>query len=185
MDFQEAIKILSSAGVVAHATETCYGLAADIFSKEAVLRLYELKRMSLDKPVSILLRSLEEAREYGEFSEFAEKLAKKYWPGPLTIIVPRKPLIPEWINPGHPTIGIRVSSNEVTQKLVNDFGGPLTTTSANITTLPQAYSVDEFQELKPDFILDSGKIPQISPSTIVEVIGENMQIIRQGDLKIG
>lgn len=185
MNFSDAIKTLRTAGVVAHATETCYGLAADIFSRDAVLRLYELKKMPLDKPVSILIRSLEEAQKYGDFSEKAINLATKYWPGPLTIVVPRTALIPWWINPGMTTIGIRVSSNEVTKNLVESFGAPLTTTSANIHGLPQAYSSEDFLAMKPDFLLDSGKIQHVSPSTIVEIIGEDMKIIRQGDLKIG
>ncbi len=185
MDFLKAVQALREGKVVAHATETCYGLAVDIFSHDAVLRLYDMKKMDLDKPVSILCTSLDEAKKYGEFSEKALSLAEKYWPGPLTIVVSRKAALPVWINPGVSTIGIRVSSNEITRELVEGFGGPITTTSANIHGLPQAYSVDEFAELKPDFILDSGRIPPISPSTIVEVIGDSLKIIRQGDLKIG
>ncbi len=185
MNFEEAVKTLRSGGVVAHATETCYGLAADIFSRSAVWRLYEMKKMSLDKPVSILVSSLEEAQKYGEFSEKAKQLAEKYWPGALTIVVPRKALIPEWINPGVSTIGIRVSSNEVTKNLVEAFGGPITTTSANIHGLPQAYCVEDFGSLKPDFILDSGKIQSIPPSTIVEVVGESVRVLREGGIKIG
>lgn len=185
MDFTGAIQTLRVGKVVAHATETCYGLAVDIFSPAALTRLYDMKKMDLDKPVSILCSSLEEAKKYGEFSDLARGLAEKYWPGPLTIVVPRMAALPLWINPGVATIGTRVSSNEVTRQLVEGFGGPITTTSANIHGLPQAYSVDEFAELKPDFILDSGRIPPISPSTIVEVIGDSLKIIRQGDLKIG
>lgn len=182
MDFTGAVKTLREGKVVAHATETCYGLAADIFSHNAVLRLYEMKKMNLDKPVSILCGSLEEAKKYGEFSDLAVGLAEKYWPGPLTIVVPRTAALPKWINPGISTIGIRVSSNETTRQLVEGFAGPITTTSANIHGEPQAYSVDEFAELKPDFILNSGRIPQNSPSTIVEMIGDELKIIRQGEI---
>lgn len=173
-------------GVVAHATETCYGFAVDIFQKGAVQKLYALKKMSWEKPVNILLRSLDEAREYGEFSPEAIRLALKYWPGPLTIVVPRKSIVPKWINPGINTIGIRVSSNAMTKKLIEAFGGPITTTSANVTNLLQAYSGQEIldQKIMPDFILDSGKIGNNPPTTIVEVIGDDIKIIRQGGLQI-
>ncbi len=185
-ELRTAIKTLHAGGVVAHATETCYGLAADIFQKKSIERLYALKRMPLDKPVSILVRDLEEAQRYGEFSGEALKLALKYWPGPLTIIVPRTAALPKLINYGHPTVGFRVSSNKKTRQLLEAFGGPLTTTSANVHTEPQAYSVQEMldQGLVPDFVLDSGRIGENPPSTIVEVVGEEVKIIRQGEIKL-
>ena len=181
-----AVKTLHSGGVVAHPTETCYGLAADIFQKKALDRLYGLKKMPLDKPVSILVRDLDEAQRYGIFSPTALKLALQYWPGPLTIIVPRTEALPKMINFGHPTVGFRVSSNGKTRELVEAFGGPITTTSANIHTEYQAYSVQEMldQGLVPDFVLDGGRIGENPPSTIVEVIGEEVKVVRQGSIKI-
>ncbi|MBI4127426.1 threonylcarbamoyl-AMP synthase [Candidatus Peregrinibacteria bacterium] len=183
----EAVKTLRAGGVVAHATETCYGLAADIFMKSAIQKLYALKKMSRDKPVSILLRSFDEAQEYAEFSPLALQLALKYWPGPLTLVLPAKPIVPNWINAGNATVGIRVSSNAMTRKLLEAFGGGITTTSANISGMPPAYCVQDFldQKLLPDFILDSGKIGAHLPSTIVEVTGCEYRVIRQGGLKIG
>ncbi|MEK9159488.1 MAG: L-threonylcarbamoyladenylate synthase [Patescibacteria group bacterium] len=181
-----AVKTLHSGGVVAHATETCYGLAADIFQKKALERLYALKKMPLDKPVSVLVRDLDEAQRYGEFSSTALKLALKYWPGPLTIIVPRKAPLPPLVNYGHPTVGFRVSSNKKTRELLEAFGGPLTTTSANVHGQPQAYSVQDMldQSLVPDAVLDSGRIGDNPPSTIVEVIGEEVKVVRQGEIKL-
>ncbi len=181
-----AVKALHAGGVVAHATETCYGLAADIFQKKAIDRLYALKKMPLDKPVSVLVRDLDEAQRYGEFSPKALQLALKYWPGPLTIIVPRTAALPKLINFGHPTVGFRVSSHKKTSQLLEAFGGPLTTTSANVHGLLQAYSVQEMldQGLVPDFILDSGRIGENPPSTIVEVVGDEIKIIRQGEIKL-
>lgn len=185
-DLVNALKALHQGQVVAHATETCYGLAADIFQKTALERLYSLKKMPLDKPVSVLVRSLDEAQRYGEFSQKALQLALKYWPGPLTIIVPRKAALPKLVNFGQATVGFRVSSNKKTRELVEAFGGPLTTTSANLHGQLQAYSVQEMldQGLKPDFILDSGRIGENPPSTIVEVLGDEIRIVRQGELKI-
>jgi L-threonylcarbamoyladenylate synthase len=172
--------------VVAHATETCYGLAADIFQRKALEHLYALKKMPLDKPVSVLVRDLDEAQRYGEFSSTALKLALKYWPGPLTIIVPRKAALPPLVNYGQTTVGFRVSSNKKTRELLEAFGGPLTTTSANVHGQPQAYSVQDMldQGLVPDAVLDSGRIGENPPSTIVEVIGEEVKVVRQGEIKL-
>lgn len=181
-----AVKVLREGGVVAHPTETCYGLAVDIFSQKAVRKLYRFKKMPFDKPVSILVRDIKDAQDYGEFSPLAIRFALKYWPGPLTIIVPRKKIVPSWINPGTATIGIRVSSNKKTRQLVEAFGAAITTTSANISTQMQAYSVQEFleQRLVPDFIIDSGKLSENIPSTIVEIIGEQVKIIRKGGVSL-
>lgn len=182
----QAIKTLHEGGIVAHPTETCYGLAADIFQKNALSKLYRLKKMPLDKPVSILVRNLEEAQRYGEFSPKAIQLALKYWPGPLTLVVPRSVGLPKGVNFNYATVGFRVSSNKKTRELVEAFGGPLTTTSANIHGQLQSYSVQEMldQGLVPDFVLDGGRIGENPPSTIVEVLGEEVKILRHGSLKV-
>lgn len=182
----ESVKHLLQGKVVAHPTETCYGLAADIFNFAAIRHLYQIKKMPLNKPVSILVRSLEEALEYGVFSETARQIASRYWPGALTIIVPKKPLVPQWINPESSTIGIRYSSDPTVRALLGAFGGPLTTTSANLHGEAAAYHPAEFvaQGLMPDFIINGGAIKKTPPSTIVEVLEEQLTVIRQGDLQL-
>lgn len=181
-----AVKTLHSGGVVAHPTETCYGLAADIFNKSAVQHLYKLKGMALDKPVSILVRDLDEAQAYGEFSAAALKLALAHWPGALTIVVPRKVNLPKFINYGMDSIGIRVSSNKKSKELVAAFGGPITTTSANKAGKPHAYKVQDFigQGLVPEFILDAGQIGKTPPSTIVKVFGGELVVLREGSISM-
>lgn len=189
---EKAITALRNGGVVLHPTETCYGLAADIFSPVAVEKVYSLKDMSLSKPVSIMVSGLDEAQQYGVFSEKALQLAEKYWPGPLTIIVPRSSLLPAHLNRNLTTVGIRCPDSEITQQLLSEFGGPLVTTSANRTGESQAYDVETFLlgrdvdgnagEAVPDAIIDLGHIPEIEPSTIVEVIGDEAKVVRQGPI---
>ena len=185
-DLLQAVKTLHEGGVVAHPTETCFGLAADIFQKRALSKLYRLKKMPLDKPVSILVRNLEEAQRYGEFSTKAIQLALKFWPGPLTLVVPRTLVLPPWVNYGYDTVGFRVSSNKKTRELVDAFAGPLTTTSANLHGLSSAYAVQDFldQGLIPDFVFGGGRIGENLPSTIVEVQGDELRILRQGSVNI-
>ncbi len=183
---QEAALHLRKGEVVAHPTETCYGLAVDIFQRNAVERLYKMKQMSLMKPVSILVSSLEQAQEYGEFSPKAIELAQKYWPGPFTIVVPRKAMLPIWINPGTETVGFRVSPNKKTRELLESFGGAVTTTSANVHGQPEAYTVKDFlaQGLNPDYILDDGQLAANPPSTIVKVLGNEVELIRAGSIAL-
>ncbi len=178
----EAVKTLHAGGVVAHPTETCYGLAADIFNKGAVTKVYRLKGMSFDKPVSILVRDLDEAQEYGEFSAAALKLALAHWPGPLTLVVPRRAILPKWFNPETDWIGIRVSPNKHVRKLLEAFGGPVTTTSANKTGAASPYEVAEMLEqgLVPDFVLDGGRLGGAAPSTLIKVDGDKLEVLREG-----
>ncbi len=181
-----AVQTLLQGKVVAHPTETCYGLAADVFNKSAVQHLYKLKGMHMDRPVSILVRDLDEAQAYGEFSPAALKLALAHWPGPLTLVVPRKATLPKFINYGMDSIGIRVSSNKKARQLVEAFGGPITTTSANKAGEPHTYKVEDFmnQGLVPEFILDAGQIGKTPPSTIVKVMGDNVEVLREGTIQL-
>lgn len=189
-----AISALRNGGVVLHPTETCYGLTADVFSEQAVKKVYALKDMAESKPVSIMVSSLEEAVKYGNFSEKALELAREYWPGPLTIIVPRTELLPTYLNRGVSTVGVRCPDHEITQDLLREFGGPLITTSANRTGEPQAYDVETFLIGRdadeeggngiPDAIIDMGHIPEIDPSTIVEVIGDEIKVLRNGPIAL-
>ncbi|MEK7545120.1 MAG: L-threonylcarbamoyladenylate synthase [Patescibacteria group bacterium] len=182
---QQAQLVLNQGGVVLHPTETCYGFACDATNMAAVRNLYELKKMPLEKPSSLMVASFERASGYGEFSHLAQALAEKYWPGPLTLIVPRKNL-PEFLNPGATTVGLRVPSHAWTLELLKMCNFPLITTSANVSGQPQAYEVAEvlrqLGDVRPGFVVDMGKIPSEKPSTIVEVTGELVKIVREGPI---
>ncbi len=229
---EKAVRILRAGGVVMHATETCYGLAADIFNQRALEKLYVLKKMPTDKPVSIMVRGLEEAREYADFStspvgrqdlsnpvtsEVGQhrelgglggvlagigeqrdsgrprvpeplELAKKYWPGPLTLVLPRTKLLPAFLNPGSATVGVRCPDSVVSMALLDGFDGPLTTTSANLSGLPEVYKVSDYLAqlapggLGPDLILDQGELPKNKPSTVVKFDEKGIKVVREGIL---
>lgn len=184
----EALAILREGGIVAHATETCYGFACDVTSLGAVCNLFALKNRPYNSPVSILFPSLEEAKKYVEWNDAAEMLAAKYLPGPLTLILPiRKgapfrlssiPLPPppmEEVEKGRGGIGLRISSHPLAQRLVTEFGKPLSTTSANLHCFPSCYSAQDIlaqfrdQPIQPDLILDSGELPRTPPSTVMDL----------------
>ena len=178
---EAAVRVLRAGGIIAHPTETCYGLACDITNPEAVARLFELKRRPPQSPVSALFPSLDEAKKYVEWTDAAEPYARRL-PGPLTLILPLKidASMPLFATPsGTKNIGVRVSSNPFAQKLVTAFGKPLSTTSANLHGQPPAYSpgdllvqFDEEDDL--DLILDGGQLPRNPPSTIVDLTGASV-----------
>lgn len=185
---EKATEILRSVGIVMHPTETCYGLAVDVFDRAALEKLYRVKGREAKKPVSILVSGLEMARKFGEFSEKALELAEKYWPGPLSILVSRTDNLPKFVNPGERFVSIRWSGMEFCSKLVEKFGNPITTTSANLAGQEPLYEVDlsRFGELagEIDLVVDGGKLPKNKPSTIVRVDGDKMKIIRQGEISL-
>lgn len=187
---KKACEVLAVGGVIVHATETCYGFACDATSKKALQRLYALKKMPRSKPISIFVAELKIARRYGIFNKKGSELAQNYWPGPLTIVVKRKKNLPSFINPKNKTVGFRVPGHQLSLSLARAFKKPLTTTSANISGLPSPYSVSAIkkqfkdEKMKPDFIIDSGKIAKNPPSTIIDVSKKKIEIIRQGSLQV-
>lgn len=177
-----AVEVLRGGGVVMHPTETCYGLAVDIFNVEALEKLYKLKGRDADKPLSILVDGFGMADEYGLFSEKANELAQKYWPGALSILVPRKRDLPEFLNMGHDFVSIRHSSDNFSMEMVREFGNPVTTTSANRSGGEPLYVAEGLEGV--DLVIDGGEISTNKPSTVVKVEGDNVQVLRQGDISL-
>src|SRR3989338_164866 len=179
---RRAVELLRNGGIVAHPTDTCYGLAVDITNPVALKHLYLRKGMEFDKPVSVLVRSLEEAQKYGVFSVLALRLAREFWPGPLTLVVPRTEAGPVALNPGVPDIGLRVIVNPVANALLDAYDGPLTTTSANAHGHPSPSRVKDIY-MEPDLILDAGELKtREKPSTVLRVLDEEATTLRQGGL---
>lgn len=207
-----AVETLRSGGVLAHATETCYGLACDLRNPKALERLFAIKKRPTSQPVSALFFSLDEAKTFVHFSEKALEIAKRHLPGPLTLVLPVRSDAPFTIHVCPPTltpvpspdgrgvraaasgervtIGIRLSSFPFAQQLSAAFGSPIATTSANVHGQKNAYSAEDIvkqygsEGLQPDLILDSGPIPVLPASTVVEVIGDVVKVLRQGDIAL-
>ncbi len=185
-----ALEVIRSGGVVAHATETCYGLACDIGNQQAVARLFRVKRRPENQPVSALFTSISHAQRYVEWPQRAAELAGKYLPGPLTLVLPLLGAEMRRIFPmpkGGKTIGVRISPHPVARMLAEAYGEPLTTTSANIHGEPNPYSVSEilrqFEMVgeQPDVIVDSGVLPQNPPSQVIDLTAEEERILRPAE----
>ncbi len=190
---KEALGELRRGGVIAHATETCYGLACDLTNREAVEKLFAIKRRPKTQAVSALFASVDEAKQYVEWPDTAEELARKFLPGPLTMILKIRTDAPHqlFVTPdGGDTIGIRISSHPFTMQLARAYGLPLSTTSANIHGQANPYSMEDLQEqfgpasVQPDLLIDGGTLTEEAPSTIVDLTGREMVIIRRGSLAL-
>jgi len=175
------VDCLRRGGVIAHATETCYGLACDAFNEEALRKFYKIKGMPEGKLVSIMVRDIAEARRCAEFGGTALRVAHEFWPGPVTLVLPRRTGLPNFLNMGASFIGLRCSDHDLAQALLFAFGGPLVTTSANFSGEKEVYSASDVK-LPVDMILDSGEIPVHAPSTVLKIGTKGYEILRSGEL---
>jgi len=192
----QALNILSSGGIVAHATETCYGFACDLTNPAAVEKLFAIKNRPADQPVSALFPSIKEAKKYVSWNDRAEGLAQSHLPGPLTLILPIKKTAREKLfvvpitHPQSliPTIAIRISSHPLAMELATRFSRPLSTTSANVHGEPNPYSAQEVERqfaamaFQPDLIIDSGILPPTPPSTVIDLSSGEKRTLRQGGI---
>ena len=184
---EQTVDFLKQGGVVIHPTDTCYGMAVDITNPQAIQKIYALKKMSLQKPMSILVADFAMLEKYGKLSAKAREIAQKYLPGALTLVLPKTENVPAFYAPENDFIGLRLPRQNLSLDLVQKLGNPITTTSANLTGQVQAYTPAEvlnyFQETEVLF-LDGGILPQKKPSTILKCVDDFCEIIRQGDLLI-
>ena len=180
----KAREVLARGGVLALPTETFYGLAVNPFQEEALRRLFRLKERPLEKPVLLLVATLEMLSQVaGPVSEVAAALIKRFWPGPLTLILPARPDLPDLLTGGTGTVGVRQPRHSITLRLVDGLGYPVTGTSANRSgqaPLTRALEVArEFGE-ELDLVLDAGPCPGGEPSTIVDVSRCPAHLVRAG-----
>jgi L-threonylcarbamoyladenylate synthase len=129
--FKTAIRKLKAGGVVAFPTETVYGIGALISKPKAIARIYKIKKRPRSKPLQVLVSSLRQAKELGIFNAEALRLAKKDWPGPLTLVVKKTKKVPAMVSPGK-TVGLRVPAHRTVLDLIRKVG-PIVATSANIS----------------------------------------------------
>lgn len=173
------LKILQSS-VFVYPTETCYGLGCDVLQTDLVKRIYQIKGRDFKKPMSWIVANTKMAKRYVKFSAKALNLAQKYWPGPLTLVLPSKK--------SSRLIALRASSHPIAQKIVKKLNQPIISTSANLSGGSNCYSVKEVisqfknQKFQPDFVIDGGDLPPCPPTTIALAIKGKIKILRQGGL---
>jgi L-threonylcarbamoyladenylate synthase len=180
-----AVDVLINGGLVAFPTDTVYGLAALPTNVEFIERLYTAKGRESTRAIAILLSSVSELDEVSlSPSKSAIHLAQKFWPGPLTLIIPRHPALPEILSP-NPTIGVRIPDHELALELLK-AAGPLGVTSANISGRENTITAQEvLHQLdgRIHLVIDGGASPGSVPSTVVDCTTPNPVILRPGPIK--
>lgn len=183
----DAAKIISAGGVIAFRTDTFYGLGADPFNAAAVAKIRELKGREDNKPILLLLSDASMAARFiADRSKAFEEVARKYWPGPLTIVGAAVSNLPEEITAGTETVGVRVPADKDVRELVRACGGALTATSANPSGREPARSAEEVRDYFPegiDLVIDGGEVTATEPSTVLDVTTSPPRIIREGAIR--
>ena len=180
---REAAAVLRSGGLVAFPTETVYGLGADACNPLAVARIFEAKqRPSLD-PLIVHVADAESAKQYGRFPSSAEILMEKFWPGPLTLVVPKTELVPPIVTAGLDTVAIRVPAHPAALALIRTAATAVAAPSANqfgYVSPTEARHVEDQLSDKIDLILDGGRSAIGVESTILSLAGDRPTILRFG-----
>ena len=175
---QEAAGILKNGGLVVIPTETVYGIAANMLNTEAIKRLHDIKRRPDNKPFSVHVDKKEKIEDFARAIPVAAyKLIDKFWPGPLTVVLKSK-------NDG--TIGLRMPDNEIALKIISLSGVPIVCPSANISGKPAPNNIEEaLKDLSGlvDFAIDGGPASLGKESSVVDLSGHNLQVLREGAVK--
>ena len=182
---QRAANIIRDGGLVIYPTDTVYGLGCDPFNENAVARLTSVKQRTREN-LPVLVSNLEKAKLLGRFKESLEVPLKRFWPGPLTIVVPCKVSLPRQVIGHDRMIGLRIPGREETLDLVSKSGGFLIGTSANISGKPSLTNAkDAFTMFdgKVDVILDGGSVAARIESTVVRQTDSGIQLLREGAIK--
>lgn len=183
---KEAANIINSGGIVVFPTETVYGIGADAFNEEAVDKIFEAKGRPQDNPLIVHISEIDELYDLAEeVPENAKKLAKKFWPGPLTMILYKKKVLSDKITAGLNTAAIRLPVNKIARALIKESKKPIAAPSANISGRPsptEASHVTEDLFGKVDMIIDGGSTYIGLESTVVDMTGAVPMILRPGGI---
>lgn len=181
----EAIECLKGGGLVAFPTETVYGLGAPVFSESSIQKIFSVKGRPSDNPLIVHVGSLEMCEAVAEsLPPVFFHLVERYWPGPLTLVVPKRLEVPLCVSGGLATIAIRMPSHPIALRFIREVG-PMAAPSANLSGKPSPTSAEdvlEDLEGKIPFIVDGGKCLVGIESTVLSLVGDRLRILRPGSI---
>lgn len=171
---KQAVQVLHTGGIIVFPTDTAYGLGCDYQDQNAIQRILRVKGRT-DIKFTVIAGSLEQVQKHFVLNSHALTLAQRYWPGPFSVVVNEQ-------------FAVRVPDNDIAREIALAYGSPLIATSANITKRAPLYALQEVQaELgaqNVDLWVNGGVLPERPPSTVVRVVGNRVEIIRQGAIHL-
>ncbi len=187
-DFAAAVSLLKAGELVAFPTDTVYGVGAVVWDRAAVAKLYSAKLRAFDKAIPVLLADPADLPLIArDLPPAALRLAARFWPGPLTLVVPKAPRVPEEVTAGGATVAVRVPDHDLTRALIRAAGAPLATTSANLSGRPSSTTAEEVTAQLRGRIamtLDGGRCPGGIASTVVDLTGPQPVVLRPGPISL-
>lgn len=180
----DAVRVLARGGLVAFPTETVYGLGADATNEAAVLRIFQAKRRPTDHPLIVHLAHVDQLREWARVvPDAAMRLAAAFWPGPMTLILPKTSSVSSLVTGGQDTVGLRIPSHPVAQAMLQAFGrgvaGPSANRFGHVSPTTAAHVRAEFGD-ELDLVLDGGQSEVGIESTIIDVSTDEIRLLRPG-----
>lgn len=180
------IGVVKRGGSFVYPTDMVYGLGVDALRIDSVNRLFKIKKRPATKPVPVMIRDIEIAKQIAFINRKQEAVLKKVWPGPVTVVLEKRQIIPEVLTAGQKTIGLRIPDCQFIQILMENLIGPITVTSANFSGQPSLTSSREVIKIfekaypRPDLILDAGDLSASPPSTVLDLTSSQPKILRVG-----
>lgn len=166
---KKAAKLLKSGKVIAFPTETVFGIGAALDQPEAIEQIFKIKNRPRNKPLQILIATMQQAKQLGVFDKKAWEFAKEKWPGPYTLVVKKTKFVSKLITGGHQTVGLRMPDHKITLDLIKNCG-PIVATSANRSNEPPARSIKEVKETLPEIeFIVSGRTKSGKPSKVIDL----------------
>ncbi len=187
VQLKKVANIIKQGGIAIFPTETVYGIGTNGLNEEAVKKLYEVKQRPLNKPISLLVNSIEMINKIAnDITNLEYELIKNFFPGPLTIILRKKDIVPNILTSNSDTVGVRMPANKIALKLIEYSGVPIATPSANISGKPSGTNINDIMKDfkgKVDCFIDDGPSKMPIPSTVVQVVNGIPNILREGIIK--
>ena len=181
-----AASIISRGGVIVYPTDTVYGIGCDVFNTEAVKRIYEVKKRD-PKPMPVLCKSISDIERVGLMDDRVLTLANIFWPGPVSILVPKLDRLPDIVTAGNTEVAVRIPDNLIVLEIIERAGKPIVGTSANLSgERPPSNHTEISPEILGgvDAVVEAGRTKYGEPSTVVKITQDNqLVIIREGVLK--
>lgn len=186
---QSAAEVLGQSGVVLCPSDTCYILAANTLVENAVRKVFTIKERPFDKPLGVMVSSIKDAERVVEINKKARAIYQKFFPGHLTVISPKKDVVPDILTGGGKTLGVSIPDSVFALNLAKTARVPYTGTSANRSGGKVPYSTKEAleqfskeQKRLIDLVIDAGNLPRVSTTTILDLVSDPPKILRQGSI---
>ncbi len=180
----KSIKALENGEVIVYPTDTLYALGADIYNSEAIKKIFKIKKRPYSNPLPVAVANINEIDKISHTNELVKRIAKRFLPGPLTLILKKKNSVPSIVTGGLDNIAVRIPKNDIALELLSKFG-PLSVTSANIHGKKTSYVINDLRIQFSDNIseyIDNGRLDE-KPSTIVDLTSHKPIIVRKGPIK--